>query len=152
MLDMILSMETVSSHPLTILLLLMEDVEIGIGPTKSATHVPTTGSSTTMEFVSQSTLTVELTTQVEPALDATRDMTYQTEPASSPPSTLLVLPCLDAKSGTGMPKLAQSALLTGTLMPTESALRFPPSVPLTTLMELVSAATVDSTSTMVSAK
>ena len=97
-------------------------------------------------------LTGELTTTMVLVLDAGKDMTMLMEDAFSLPQTQWHPLCKDARSGTGMLKLAQNALPSGISMLTTSALKFLPFVLLMMLMELVLDATVVSISIMESVK
>ena len=86
----------------------------------------------------------ELMMQLEPVPDVSRDTTLPTEPVFSPPPILKAQLWSDAKSGTGMLKLAQNALLSGSSTLTVSVLRSQLSVLPTMPMEPVPDATVDS--------
>ena len=97
-------------------------------------------------------LTAELTTTMVLVLDAGKDMTMLMEDAFSLPQTQWHPLCKDARSGTGMLKLAQNALPSGISMLTMSVLKFLPFVLLMMLMELVLVVTVDSISIMESVK
>ena len=115
------STELVSSHPPTLLLPPISDVDRGTGTTKSALPAQRTGSSTPKTSASLFLINVRILIQLEPVLHATRDMISSTEPVNSPLSTMLSLLTLDVDHGTGTTKSALPAQRTGSSTPKTSA-------------------------------
>ena len=94
------------------------DALLGTGTTRSASSVPTTGSSMLTKFVSPFPTNAKLMMLPVSALLATKDTTWLMEHVSSPHSTMPSLQTQDAKLGTGIIKSAWSAQTDGFSTPT----------------------------------
>ena len=115
------SMESAHYHLLNAPRIL--DVDNGIGITKSASSAHSDLSSDLTESANQSLLNAQPGIQMEPALLASRDTTFKTEPVFWPLKTDLLTS--DAPNGTGTIKFVLSAQMDSFLDLTESANQSP---------------------------
>ena len=110
-------MESASLPPLKSLL--MQDAEPGTGRTENVWPAQTTGSSTTLEFVSLSQINVRLSTGQEPVFHAMKDTTSTMEFVNSLQLRNLLM--RDVEPGTGKSENALPALTTGSSTKWENA-------------------------------